>query len=108
MAPAGVRLGCPACRTALAAEPSGTVAECRCPRCEAGLWALALPSGPVFFVRRPGQSAAEFVAALAGPGLGASAEDVVTFLRGADALDMAEFMEGLEAASGRRCPGSDA
>lgn len=99
MASAGAHDGCPICRTALAAAPSEPIAERRCPRCEAGLWVLALPSGPTFFVRRPGQSAAEFLAALAGPGLGLSAPDIASFLRGADSLDMVEFMEELEAAS---------
>jgi hypothetical protein len=100
MAPTGARDGCPACRTALAAAPSEPIAERRCPRCEAGLWVLALPSGPRFFVRRPDQSAAEFLAALAGPKLGATARDIASFLRDADPLDMVEFLEELEAASG--------
>jgi hypothetical protein len=59
---------------------------------------LALPSRPLFFVRRPGQSASEFLAALAGSELGASAMDIACFLRRADALDMVEFLNALEAA----------
>jgi hypothetical protein len=102
MAPTGAHDRCPVCRTALAVEPSEPVTARRCPRCEADLWALALPSGPVFFVRRPGQSAAELIAALAGPGLGASAKDIASFLRGADRLDLVEFMDELEAAAGLR------
>jgi len=102
MAPTGAHDRCPVCRTALAGEPSGAVTARRCPRCEAELWTLALPSGPVFFVRRPGQSVAELIAALAGPGLGASARDIASFLRGADELDKVEFMEELEAAAGLR------
>src|SRR5437879_1633756 len=97
MVPTGVRNGCPICRTALAA-PSDPIVERRCPRCEAELWALALPSGPTFFVRRPNQSSVELLAGLAGPGLGASAEDFASFLRGADLLDMVESLEDIEVA----------
>jgi hypothetical protein len=100
MAPSGARDGCPLCRTALAATPSSPIAERRCPRCEAGLWAIALPSGSVYYVRRPDQSVEEFVAALAGPVLGTSAEDIARFLRCADSLDLVEFLEELEAATG--------
>ena len=41
----GASDGCPVCRTTLAAELSEPIAERQCPRCEAGLWALALTSG---------------------------------------------------------------
>jgi hypothetical protein len=95
MAPTGTRGGCPVCRTALDSAPAEPIAERRCPRCEAGLWALALPSGPEFFVRRPGQSCAEFITALAGSRLGLSERDISSFLRGADALDIVEFLEEL-------------
>jgi hypothetical protein len=54
----------------------------------------------VFFVRRPGQSAAEFLAAMAGAGLGTSARDIASFMRGADSLDMVEFMAEVEVVSG--------
>jgi hypothetical protein len=91
-----MRSGCPLCRTGLAAESPDPVAERRCPRCEADLWVLAMPSGPVFFVRRSGQSAAEFIAMLAGPTLGASAAGIASFLRDADGLDLVEFMAELE------------
>jgi hypothetical protein len=99
MATNGARDGCPFCRTPLAAGPSEPIAERQCPRCEAGLWALALPSGPVFFVRRPGQSAAEFLAVLGGPSFGASAHDIDSLLRSADSLDIVEFLQELDAAS---------
>jgi hypothetical protein len=99
MIPVGSRHHCPVCRTALAAMPYEPIAEERCPRCEAALWALGFPSGAIFFVRRPGHSAAEFIVALAGPRLGASEADVASFLRQADRLDMVEFMSELEAAS---------
>ena len=102
MSPTGQREGCPACRTALAGLHSEAIAEEQCPRCEADLWALALPSGPVFFVRRPGQSAAEFLDALVGPGLGLSHADLVSSLQGADSLDLVELMVEIETAWERR------
>jgi hypothetical protein len=100
MAPTGSRNACPFCRTRLAVAPFEPISERRCPRCEACLWALALPTGPMFFVRPPGQSVAEFIAELAGPGLSATARDIADFLRRADRFDLVEFMEEVEAASG--------
>jgi hypothetical protein len=97
MTSAGAQDGCPVCRTALATLCSEPIAERRCPRCWAELWALALPSGPKFFIRRPGQSPAEFLAALVGPALGLSATEIASFLRDADLLDMVEFLAEVEA-----------
>jgi hypothetical protein len=74
----------PVCRTVLAAASTEPVAERRCARSPADLWALALRSGPVFFVRRPGQTSAEFLYLLAGPALGLSAPDIACCLLGAD------------------------
>ena len=97
MSTSGARGVCPFCRTALAASVSASVAEVRrCPRCEAGLWALALPTGPAFFVRHPGQSDGEFLAGL----LGSSAREIDLILRGTDSLDRVEFLDELEAAAG--------
>jgi hypothetical protein len=92
--------GCPVCRAALASLSSAPVAESRCPRCEAELWAVALSTAPVFFVRRPGESEAQFITALAGPALGATEHDIASFLRSADSLDMMEFWEELRIALG--------
>src|SRR5262245_58016426 len=88
----GARGRCPFCRASFAAAQSGAVAEQRCTRCQADLWALAFPSGLVFFVRRPGDDANVLVAELAGASLGASVDDIAAFLRGADSLDMVELM----------------
>ena len=96
--PTGQRVGCPVCRTALAAVRSEAIAEEQCPRCQADLWAVAFPSGPVFFVRRPGQSAAEFIEALAGRGLGLSQPEIVSCWQGADSLDLVELMMEIEMA----------
>jgi hypothetical protein len=74
------------------------IVEERCPRCEADLWVLALASERVFFVRRPGQSATEFIESLAGPGLDLSEPEVVSFLKGADSLDIVELIAEIEAA----------
>jgi hypothetical protein len=102
MSPTGQRLGCPACRTALAGLQPEAIVEERCPRCEADLWALALPSGHVFFIRRPGQSAAEFIGGLVVPGIGVSDLDVGSYLQGADSLDLVELMVEIETAWERR------
>ena len=59
MGSSGTRDGCPACKTALADAPAEPIAEHQCPRCAAALWALDLPFGSLFFVRRPDQSCAE-------------------------------------------------
>jgi hypothetical protein len=99
MAPTSEHNRCPVCRTPLAASFAEPITERQCPRCEAFLWALALPSGPAFFIRRPHQSAGDFLAALAGPAIDASARDIDSFLRGADSFDIVEFFEELEAAS---------
>ena len=96
MASSGARDGCPICQTTLAATPSEPIAQRRCPRCEACLWALAASSGSVFFVRRPDESAAEFLAALAGPSLHASEQDIASFLEDGDSLDLVEFLAELE------------
>ncbi len=98
MSATGRRMGCPVCGTALAALDSEPIEEQRCPRCEAELWTLALPSGPTLFVRRPGQSAAEFIESLVGPALGTAAMELVSFLQGADAFDTLELMAEIELA----------
>ena len=99
MALSGAHNACPVCQAALAASPSEPIAERHCPRCQAGLWALFPPSGPVFFVRRPGQSCADFIAALAGPELRISGRDVASLLASADPLDVVEFLAELESAA---------
>jgi hypothetical protein len=50
----------------------------------------------VLFARRPGQSAVEFINALAG--LALSELDIASSLRGADSLDLIEFTMDIEAA----------
>jgi hypothetical protein len=52
----------------------------------------------VFFVRRPDQSAAEFLEALAGPALGLSERNIVSSWQGADSLDLVELMMEIETA----------
>jgi hypothetical protein len=83
---------CPVCRATLWADPSRPIAQQRCPRCGAELWALGLPSGPIFFLRRPDQSLAEFLVTTAGPRLGASTEEIDSFFLDADSLDTVEFL----------------
>ena len=93
--------GCPVCKAALAAVASEPIAEQQCPRCEAALWSLDLPSGPLFCVRRPDQSCAEFIAELAGPALGISAHEAASLLIGADRFDLTELLAELDAAKVR-------
>ena len=90
------RGSCPVCRTILSAELSEPIAERQCPRCEACLWAVAFPAGTVFFVRPPGQSVTDLLALLAGPALGISPRDIDALLRGADSLDIVEFLSELD------------
>src|SRR5438552_14855683 len=47
---------CPACRAALWAPEDETIGQRSCPRCGAELWALVGAGGPMFFLRRPGES----------------------------------------------------
>jgi hypothetical protein len=57
---------------------------------------LAFSRGPVFFPRRPGQSLAELLAALAGPELGASASELEAAVQGADHFDVVELLWEVE------------
>jgi hypothetical protein len=88
---------CPVCKTALAAAHTESITDRRCPRCEAELWVLAFASGPRFFVRRPGESPADVIVSVAGPDFRASSQEIDSFLRGADRLDIVEFLGELEA-----------
>jgi hypothetical protein len=60
--------------------------------------------GPLFFLRRGGQSKYSFLAALAAPLYGLSADELEAGLKNADGLDLVEFVMELEAAMrfGRR------
>jgi hypothetical protein len=53
---------------------------------------VGFSGGPVFFPRRPGESLADLLAALAGPALGACASDFEAVLQGADHLDVVELL----------------
>ncbi len=100
MALTGSRLACPVCQAALAAAPSEPIVERQCPRCEAALWAIALPSAPMFFLRRPGQSAEEFLVELAAAALGMSEPDITSLMLNADSLDLLEFLAELDESFG--------
>jgi hypothetical protein len=96
MAVTGARGQCPVCRAALAAPAAELLGERRCPRCDADLWVLAFSRGPVFFPRRPGESLADLLAVLAGPGLGATASDFEAVMQGADHFDQMELLWEVE------------
>jgi hypothetical protein len=57
----------------------------------------------MFFLQHPGQSQYSFLAALAAPLYGTSAEELEAGLKGADSLDLVEFVMEIEEAmkSGR-------
>jgi hypothetical protein len=99
MALSGACGRCPVCAAALWAPDPGPTGEGRCPRCGAELWALPLASGPTFFVRRPGQTFHEVLAAWASPRLGVPAEEIEWTLRSADSLDIVEFVMEVENAA---------
>jgi hypothetical protein len=107
MAPIGSRDGCPFCRAVLAADDDELIAQQQCPRCGTPLWRLALPSGCVFYVRRPGQSVEEFLAELLGPRLGISRDEIASLLRDADSLDRVEFVLELDDVAGLHRPSTD-
>lgn len=87
---------CPVCRAALWAAEAGPVGQQACPRCGAELWALVGSGRPLFFPRRPGETDRAFLARLAAPLYGGSAEEIEATLRGADRLDLVEFVMELE------------
>jgi len=89
---------CPVCRSALWAPPSELLGERRCPRCGAELWVVGFSRGPVFFPRRQGESVADLLARLGGPGLGARASEIEAVLQGADHFDFVEILWEVEEA----------
>lgn len=94
---------CPVCRAALWAPDSESIGHKTCPRCRAELWALAGSSGPLFFPRRHGESRYSFLAALAGPLYGMSAEEMEPGLASADCLDLVEIVMDVEEAMRAGC-----
>jgi hypothetical protein len=84
--------GCPVCRAALWAEGCQPFGDKQCPRCGTELWVLDFSEGPAFFIRRPGESVYDFLAALAGRERDFSAKEIEVALKGADALDVVEFL----------------
>jgi hypothetical protein len=98
MAVTGARGRCPACRAALAVPPGELLGERQCPRCSADLWVVAFSRGPVLFPRRPGETSADLLAALAGPVLGTCASDLQAMMEGADHFDLMELLWEVEEA----------
>lgn len=92
----GARGGCPVCRAPLWAPPSEFLGDKRCPRCSAELWAAEFSRGPVFFLRRPGESLADFLALMMGPVFGVGANEIEAALQGADSFDKVEMLGELE------------
>jgi hypothetical protein len=98
MALPGVHDRCPVCGAALWASAREALGRRGCPRCGADLWVLGFSAGPVFLLRRPGESLADVLAALAGPRLGASAKEIEAAMRHADSLDLVELVLEVEEA----------
>ena len=94
----GERGHCPVCRAALWAPPGELLGRRDCPRCGADLWVVGFSQGPAFFPRRPGQSLADLLAALAGPQPGYSAAEIAAALESADDLDIVELLMEVEEA----------
>jgi hypothetical protein len=94
----GGRGHCPACRAALWAPPDELLGRQDCPRCGADLWVIEFSAGPVFIPRRPGQSLADLLVALAGQKIGISAAEMSEALESADALDLVELVMEVEEA----------
>jgi hypothetical protein len=95
MSTTGAADRCPTCGAPLWAPPAEPFGSRRCPRCGAELWVVGFSSGPRFFVRRPGESLADFVADLAAGRLG-PADEVGAALKTIDSLDLVEFILELE------------
>jgi hypothetical protein len=72
------------CHAALWAEVCQPLGHNQCPRCGAELWVVGFSEGPAFFLRRPGESVYDLLAALAGPQLGLSASEIEAALKDAD------------------------
>jgi hypothetical protein len=89
---------CPLCRAALWAPDAEAIGGKRCPRCGADLWVLIGSAGPRFFLRQPGQSKINFLAALAGPLHGKSTDQMEGMLMQADSLDLVEIVVEIEKA----------
>jgi hypothetical protein len=89
---------CPVCQAALWAPDAEAIAQRTCPRCGAELWVLVGSGEPLFFLRRPGESAPRFLAALVGRLCGLSAEEMEAGLQDADCLDLAEIVLEVEEA----------
>src|SRR5689334_6724541 len=87
---------CPLCRAALWAPYTATIGSKTCPRCGAELWVLVMPDGLVFCIRQPGQSKSAFLAGLAGPLYGVTADEMEEIVRGADSLDVVELVMDIE------------
>lgn len=83
---------CPVCRTSLWSPATDTMGSLRCPRCEAELWAFASRRGPMVFVRRPGESALDFLASLTATRYGTTAEEMMETISGMDELDLVELI----------------
>jgi acyl carrier protein len=68
---------------------------------------LSFADGPAFFVRQPNQSLAEFLDALTGDQPGLSAKEIEAVLKGADSLDLVEFVMEVEEAVRLQPPGKN-
>jgi hypothetical protein len=97
MTPGGTRNGCPVCRAALSAPADTPFGPARCPRCGGELWFVVFSVGPVFFIRRPGESVYHLLAGLAWPEGGRTAEQAEEVFRAADSLDVVEMLMEVEA-----------
>lgn len=93
---------CPVCGAALWAPTLPSIGEKQCPRCRSDLCYLVFSVGPIFFVRKPGQSLVQLISELAAPALDLSVEELESLIRRADSLELVEIVIQIEMAINSR------
>jgi hypothetical protein len=88
---------CPACGAALWA-PDNAWGEKQCPRCFAELWFVPFSGGRFFFVRRQGESLAEFLCTLVAPAMERTPAELEQVIRKSDSLELVELVMEIEEA----------
>ena len=86
---------CPFSQAALP-PPADGYGESDCPRCHAQLWHLCLKAGPMFYVRRAGETIYDLMASLAVSRPRFVAEELESCFRDANESDVIELLRELE------------
>ena len=85
---------CPACQAKLPTSESDPWWEIRCPRCLAELMCLQFSAGSVYFIRKHGESTAQFLGRHLGSGT--DLQDFAASLESMDPFDRAELVADIE------------